>query len=542
MKKSTGMPLRMPKENSPDHSEKILEKLKNELAASRKELEAINEKLVYINEELDHSPAHSTGVSNYLSALARMVTDPVVLLDGSLCPVFANDVFYNTFQLATQTNIQDRPIYETVGSPTDLNNWEKLIKVSGTREGATYEFTIAHRYANQEEKLFKLRTQSLFFPKGVVNYILVTAERIIGLDYPLGYDEKDADAFKLMAENAPVMIWVSDTEQKRNYFNKAWLRFTGRTLKEESGHGWESGIHPEDLERSVKIFQNAFKKREAYKKEYRLKRKDGEYRWILSQGVPFFKNEKFAGYIGSCVDINYRVEQELQKDEFLAVVSHELKTPLTTIEVYTDLLHQLLMKDDNQELAEFTGKINIQINNLIFLINEMLDISRITGKTLFLNKELLNINTLMEGVIREKQPILKSHQLLTELGPVKEILGDKVRLVQVLDNIISNAVKYSPDARQVYIRTEQEDDWVTIVIRDEGVGIPPGDQKKIFKRFFRSAETAKTFPGIGLGLYISHEIIRRHNGLIEVESQQGEGTVFRIKLPAAIYEPGSNAG
>lgn len=537
MKKSTDAFRRMPKENTPDQSKIVLDKLKAEVALSREQLAAINEKLAIINEELSREPEPQT-VFQSLKAFQNMIDKPAALLDASLHLISANDTFYDTFQFTDQQATKDRPIYEIIGSPTDLTNWQKLLNkpVSSAAEPAV-EFIIAHRFSSREEQLFKIRASGMFTAGKPAYNVMLIIENMGKSEKTDGSVQEDVGAFKMMADNAPVMIWLSDTTRKRIYFNKSWLRFTGKTLEEEQGHGWESGIHPEDLERSVNIFNTAFEKRESYKKEYRLKRKDGEYRWILSQGMPYFRGGKFSGYIGSCIDINYRVELELQKDEFLAVVSHELKTPLTTIEIYTDLLHQLLVKEDKQELAEFTGKINIQINKLILLIKEMLDISRITGKTLFLNKELLNVNTLLEEIVAEKQPIIKGHQLITRLNPVKEILGDRIRLVQVLDNIISNAVKYSPDARQVFIQTTQDGDWITIMIRDEGVGIPLTDQKKIFKRFFRSEETAKTFPGIGLGLYISHEIIRRHKGKIEVDSHQGEGSAFRIKLPAAIHEP-----
>lgn len=525
----------MPKQLKEDHSEKMFHKLKTELAASRKELEFIHDKLITINEELDSRPKGLKNALHYSSAVLNIINEPVAELDGALCLVKGNDSFYKTFGLI-KSGSRGRPIYELLGNHTDIPNWEQLKIQDNMAHHRIYEFTIIHRFPHLEERVIKIKAQYLTDSTHPEQRILIAAERLLDRNTTEGFSKEDEGAFEIMADNAPVMIWVSDTTKKRIYFNKAWLRYTGRTLEEEKGHGWESGIHPDDLERSIKIFNKAFEKRESYIKEYRLKRKNGEYRWILSQGVPFFKNGLFSGYIGSCVDINYRVEQELQKDELLSVISHELKTPLTTIEVYTDLLHQLLTKDENYELAEFTRKIDVQINKLILLIKEILDISRINGKTLFLNKELLNINKLVEEIIEEKQPVIKSHQLVSCLCPVKEILGDKLRLMQVLDNIISNAVKYSPEAKKINISTEQEDGWVTVSVQDEGIGIPSTDRKKIFDRFFRSPESSRTFPGIGLGLYISNEIVKRHKGKITVEGNAGKGSTFKISFPHAMHE------
>lgn len=523
------------KYNRSGESQKILDNLKRELMASRKELKSINEKLLILSEELNtsHKPETAKEVHDLAAVFLEMIPEPAAMLNPSLHLVAANGMCYDTFALSVTA--LERPVYEVIGSPADMENWKMLLDdKSGSDPNQPAEFKISHRRADGEEQIFTVRARKFPGPEKHDQWIVITAKPSGNSKGPLDTSNEDVGAFKLMAENAPVMIWVSDIARKRQYFNKAWLRFTGKTLEEERGHGWEAGIHPDDRERSIRIFNTAFEKRDSYKKEYRLRRKDGEYRWILSQGAPFFKDGKFEGYIGSCIDINYRVEQEQQKDEFLDVVSHELKTPLTTIRVYTDLLHQLLVKENNNELADFTAKINIQLGKLVQLIRELLDISRINGKTLFLNQEVLGVNALVKEVVEEKRHIIKTHQLVVTLNPVKDILGDKGRLMQVLDNVISNAVKYSPGAQKVYIETEQVNNWTAVVIRDEGIGIPSMDQNKIFNRFFRSAETAKTFPGIGLGLYISQEIIRRHRGKIEVESFSGSGSVFRIKFPSAL--------
>lgn len=341
------------------------------------------------------------------------------------------------------------------------------------------------------------------------------------------------DTFKIMAENAPVMVWMADVNRNRYYFNKTWLDYRGKTLEEENNDGWIEGIHPDDRERSLEIYHTAFKLRQPYKKEYRLKRKDNKYRWILSQGTPLIKDNLFYGYIGSCMDINYRVEQEEQKDEFIAIASHELKTPLTSIKIYTQLLHQTLAINENPETTKLVLKMDTQVDRLTWLITEMLDMARVGGNSLQLIKEYFDLNCLIGEVVEDMQTTTNTHKLEKGMDSSRIIWGDKERIRQVLVNLLSNAIKYSPEANRVIIHTRTTKQEITVSIRDFGIGIPENKKDRIFERFFRANDHNNTFPGIGLGLYISSEIIKRQNGKIWYQSEPGKGSEFSFLLPLA---------
>lgn len=329
-----------------------------------------------------------------------------------------------------------------------------------------------------------------------------------------------------MAENAPVMIWITDVDRYRYYFNKAWLDFRGKVLEDESGSGWLQGVHPDDRQRSIGIFEAAFDQRIPYKKEFRLLRKDGVYRWILTHGVPILQDNQFSGYIGSSMDIHYRVEQEEQKDEFIAIASHELKTPLTSIKIYTELLYQNLFHDQNMETAQMVLKIGGQVDRLSWLIREMLDVTRISSGSLRMTREYFDFSRLLEEVVEDMQTTTESHQLKITVQPYIQIWGDKERLRQVLVNLVSNAIKYSPEAKQVDIRTAATDEGVTTSVHDTGIGVPEKMKGRIFDRFFRATAKDNNFPGIGLGLYICSEIAKQHKGRVWFESQPGDTTFF----------------
>lgn len=338
------------------------------------------------------------------------------------------------------------------------------------------------------------------------------------------------DTFKLMAENAPVMIWIADTQKNRYYFNKTWLDFRGRTLEEESGDRWLQGVHPDDVERSVRIFTSAFEKKEPYKKEFRLLRWDGKYRWILSHGAPIVESGVFSGYIGSCMDINYRVEQEEQKDEFIAIASHELKTPLTSIKIYTELLYQNLYHDKNMETAQMVLKMDGQVDRLTWLIKEMLDVTRISSGSLHMTREYFDSSELLEEVAEDMQTTSATHLIHRAIQPYMQMWGDKERLRQVLVNLLSNAIKYSPEANHVDLRAWSGTEGITISIHDQGIGVPEEMKNRIFERFFRATDRENNFPGIGLGLYICSEIVKQHKGRIWFESRPGDTTFF-LTLP-----------
>ena len=156
------------------------------------------------------------------------------------------------------------------------------------------------------------------------------------------------ERFRSLADATPVLIWGSDTDKQCNYFNKQWLDFTGRTIEQEIGEEWTQSVHPDDLERCLETYVTALEARTPFTIEYRLRRHDGKYRWVLDNGVPRFAPEgMFSGYIGSCIDITdrKRIEEELRKsdrrkEEFLAVLSHELRNPLAPIQTAVDLLEQ----------------------------------------------------------------------------------------------------------------------------------------------------------------------------------------------------------
>jgi PAS domain S-box-containing protein len=231
-------------------------------------------------------------------------------------------------------------------------------------------------------------------------------------------------------------------------------------------------------------------------------------------------------------DITERLELERRKDEFISMASHELKTPITTLKGFTDLLLRKLKRQGMQEEVPMLTRMDAQIKRLTRLIDELLDASKAQAGQLVYEEEPVDLAALLQETVEVLQPTSPTHTLIVRETTHAMVMGDKDRLGQVLTNLISNAIKYSPQANQVDLAITTSDKTVTLRIRDDGIGIPKAHQKHIFDRFYRARDShSKAFPGLGIGLYIAHEIVKRHGGEITVDSEEGKGSTFVVSLP-----------
>ena len=525
------------------------------------------------------------------------------------------------------------------------------------------------------------------------------------------------ERFRSMADSAPVLLWMSGTDGLCYFFNKPWLDFTGRTLEQEIGNGWAEGVHPADFDRRLEIYLTNFHARQSYQMEYRLRRADGEYRWVLDSGVPRYTPAgAFVGFIGSCIDIterkraeellrfpaeassvlaasldyettvqnvarlvvpfladwcgvdlieddgsirpyavahvdpakvawarelrrryptdpdartglanvlrtgqaelyplvademlqatardaghlelmrevgftsvmivplvargrtigglslvsaesgrrfdeadlklaehlayraalavdNARLYQDAQeaihvRDEFLSIAAHELKTPVTSLLAYTQVLQRRATRDKtaNERDLRALQVIAEQSERLSRLISSLLDLSRIETGHFMIERRPVDIAALARRVVEQTKATAEQHviELKAPAEPVT-LHGDDLRLEQVMQNLLQNAVKYSPGGGTITVEVAREADQAAITIADQGMGIPESARSQLFQRFFRAGNVNTShISGMGIGLYVVREIVARHGGAVEVRSVEGEGTTFIVRLP-----------
>jgi PAS domain S-box-containing protein len=221
---------------------------------------------------------------------------------------------------------------------------------------------------------------------------------------------------------------------------------------------------------------------------------------------------------------------EDKKDEFISIASHELKTPLTTIKAYTQIA---LSCCDNvpEKVNEYLIKIDKYTDKLHDLINEMLDVSKIQAGKLQLSTSPVELNLFLDEALNSIQHITADHQILLKENVSAKVNIDPLRIEQVITNIISNAAKYSPGKHKIVVSSQIKNDLVVVSFKDFGIGIPQQKLDQVFTRFYRVNEDAVQFSGLGIGLYISAEIIKQHGGKIWAESTEGEGSIFHFSLP-----------
>lgn len=523
--------------------------------------------------------------------------------------------------------------------------------------------------------------------------------------------------FRTMADSAPVLLWMSEPNGQYSFFNQRWLRFTGRTLEQEVGNGWLEQVHPDDRDPRIQTYDTAFKHHRGFEMEYRLRRHDGQYRWILDTGTPrFTPNGQFQGFIGSCIDFTHRklaedrlrflaeasrllsstpdyelrlahvvqlavpfiadicaidllnedgslrrlavestdqqlVEREQQvreqiippveqrrgvfavlrtgesfftntiddrllqdiafneqhlsmlrqrnmrsliivpmfsqgrpfgtiglsltssgrtydeddlrlaedlarrvavaidnawlyreaqeavraRDAFLSIAAHELKTPLTSLMGYADLLRRRAERDAsiNERDLRAMRVITQQAARLNRMISSLLDLSRIQTGQLSIEHSQVDLVQLVKRLGDEIQPTIQHYTLEIET-PTEPLLveGDELRLEQVIQNLIQNAVKYSSAGSLVRVHVYRETSSARIDVIDQGVGIPEDALPRIFSRFYRADNfDAQRISGMGVGLFVVKEIVTLHGGSVTVQSRVGEGSIFTITLP-----------
>ncbi len=299
------------------------------------------------------------------------------------------------------------------------------------------------------------------------------------------------------------------------------------------------GLHPDDRERISKIIDNLFMRTISngdYDVEYRtVGRDDEKVRWVRAKGKVFFNDKDVpVRFIGSVLDISDNKRDDERKNDFIGMVSHELKTPLTSLKAYVQMLEQVIKQEGDGFKINVLEKATRQLNKMSVMINGFLNIARFESGKIHLDMEEFLLDELITEIMEENASLVTTHQVtLKPCGPLK-VFADKNKIGNVLSNLLNNAVKYSPAGKLIEVTCEVKGDNAQVSVKDEGIGIKPADIEHLFDRFYRVQNNeTKNIAGFGIGLYLSAEIVERHSGHIWVESLFGKSATFYFTLPLA---------
>ena len=338
--------------------------------------------------------------------------------------------------------------------------------------------------------------------------------------------------FRLLTNNIVQMTWTNLPTGEFTSYNQRWFDYTGLTLDDDHDVVWEMIVHPDDLQKTLELYNNSLVNGELFEIENRYRRYDGVYRWHLNRSKPL-KND--AGdiifWVGTATDIEDQKQEMERKDEFIGIASHELKTPLTSLKGYLQLIAGYKKEELPPIVKQYVTKASISINRLQSLISDLLDVSKIKAGRLEYAIGNVNISHLLNLCAENARHINPAYTFDIKLDNEYIVNGNQERLEQVLMNLINNAVKYSPVNKTIILTSQQVGNNVRIGVTDSGIGLSPDQKEKIFERFYRVEDKQNMTSGLGMGLYISKEIINNHNGTIGVESEIGRGSTFYFELP-----------
>lgn len=347
------------------------------------------------------------------------------------------------------------------------------------------------------------------------------------------FNDQPADGLDTdLLDALPTIAWINAVSGEVTYYNKRWYDYTGLTFESTKDWGWKAVIHPDDLQYNLDMYSAILASGEEGNFEIRELGADGIYRYHLVRTNPVKDasgNIRF--WVGTATDIQALKDLERQKDEFLSIASHELKTPLTSIKAF----NQLMCRNEQPQLLRgFAEKTSTHIRRLEKLIQDLLDVSKINaGKMIYVPEEF-DLNGMLNDLAENMQQIAPLHRLVFSNAEPLMYTGDEIRLEQVMSNLIGNAIKYAPEGGDIIIQSRIVQHGIVVSVQDFGIGIAPEHLSSLFDRYYRIDNSGTRFEG--LGLFIAAEIVRRHGGSLWIESEEGNGSTFFFRLPV---HPGS---
>ncbi len=512
-----------------------------ELSATNEELFRAQQSLLKLNNELESrvelrtlelltAQADATGQTERLKRFFMQAPAGICILDG---PDFIFELVNPPYQkLFPGRKLTGKPLLEALPELKDqliADILKNVYKTGNTFEGKELLVPLAREAGGPlEDRYFTFIYQARYDAADKVDGIMVFAFEVTEAVLVRQKEKENEERFRFLLNAMPQQVWTARPNGKLDYVNEVICDDFGRSAEDIISQGWQAFIHPDDQQNCLKKWLTALRTGQEYLVEFRLKFQDGQYRWHLARAVPLIENGEIKLWLGTNTNIDIQKTNEQKKDEFLSIASHELKTPLTSIKAFNQLMMRI---SDPSKLNDLIQKSAAHVLRLEKLISDLLDVSRINAGKMDYNMETFNFHEMLRDTIDSVQHTTTSHRIILKSAEDITYTGDRFRLEQVVNNLLTNAIKYSPEADTVIVNCMLHDDNSLIVsVQDFGIGIEEKNLSRLFERYYRVDNTAMRFEGLGLGLFISAEILKRHNGSFWIDSVPNEGSTFFFRL------------
>ena len=525
-----------------------LQSLNEELETSKEELQSTNEEVMIVNKELIDRNDQLNNARLYTEGIVSTIRDPLIILDSSLRIKRATAGFYSKFK-TSEKQTEGKYIYELGNQQWDIPQLKELLEkiLPEKKELEGYEVTQAFPHVGKRVML--LNARQIYNVNGEPLILLaiedVTDKRKVeaGLAEAERLLSESKERLKSAVESTGLGTWDYDPQTKDLVWDKRCKEIFGLHPSDQVDLPlYLKLVHPDDRDLVEKNITDALDAENDGEIDmmHRTVPIDERFKWLKCKGKAYFNEHSVPiRFVGTLLDITVdKLEEEnnlellKKKDEFISIASHELKTPITSLKGVLQILERKFPQNEETQVVHgFVKKAVKQVDKLVELIGDLLDVTKIQAGKLALRKTSFNLGELLKECGDELQNSLQKHILIFEGDADVEIHADRNRLEQVLINLVSNAVKYSPESEKVIIRVTKTEEGTKIAVTDFGIGIPKNKIPLLFDRFYRVDENSQKYSGLGLGLYISSEIIKRHNGQINIESEEGKGSTFWFVIP-----------
>jgi PAS domain S-box-containing protein len=500
------------------NARKLLEKYANELSSSNSKLSIANNNLAKSEARfryMIHRAPVAIGVLHGEEFIIESANDKILEVWGKTNAIIGLPLS------AALPEIDNQPflgilsdVYRT-GIPFYANEIPAMLEHDGM----------------MKEIFFNVVYQPITDLEGSVADILVVASDVTELVNSRKQVEKSETYFKQLADLVPSKISNALPNGEITFFNKQWLDFAGMSFEDLRDFGYHQMMHPDEVQSFQSGITQAAATGTPYISELRFKDLQGDYIWHLNIASPVLdENGEINMWVGSTTNIQPLKEEEQRKNDFIAMVSHELKTPLTSLTGYIQLLHKRAEKSEDSFSKHVFEQSLKQVRNMTSMINGFLNVSRLESSKLHIEKSQFDLLDLWNELATENKLLHSTREIAFDLTETGSVYADRNKITQVINNLISNAVKYSDDGTSVRVLCHWSPDSVTISVKDNGIGIRPQELSRLFERYYR-VEHQTNITGFGIGLYLCYEIVQAHQGKIWAESEPGIGSTFHVELP-----------